>query len=258
MYKKVVVLESIYNPTIKWLRMVIENPKKEGLMVFEGDHLFIEALKSKNFFFSKVFLTPKKFEEWKDYLMDIDYVLVSEQLFEKISLNKTPQGLMVVGKLQNFVLQCPSFLSSFLYLDRVQDPVNVGILIRSAFSFSFDAVFLGEGSADFLNPTVIARSAGSIFHIPVFKMKSWEFLNYCKFNDVKIVVADIKGEEFFSELRELFPFALVLGNEARGVDDSLKKEADYFFKIKMREGWDSLNVAVAGSILMYNLKKNFL
>lgn len=251
---KLKFIDSIHNPSIKWIRKVCQNPKKEGYVVFEGEHILLEALKS-DFYFNRIVLTEEKYQKWKEMVLDYEILIVKEELLKAISLTKSPEGVLAIGNMKKWVLDEPKENSSYLYLDAVQDPVNVGILIRSAYAFNFNAVFLGEGSADFYNPTVIGRSAGAVFHIPIYSLKKIEFLAWTELNKVGIFVADSsKG----TEAKSFFPFSafvLVLGNEARGISKEILEKNDEVFSIQMREGWDSLNVAAAGSILMYELKK---
>lgn len=251
---KLKFIDSIHNPSIKWIKKVCQNPKKEGYVVFEGEHILEEALKS-DFYFHRIVMTEEKYKKWKEMVLGFETLIVKEELLKAISLTKSPEGVLAVGMMKKWVLEEPRENSAYLYMDGVQDPVNVGILIRSAYAFGFDAVFFGEGSCDFFNPTVVARSAGAVFHIPVYSLKKVEFLSWAELNRVGIFVADSsKG----GDIRTFFPFSsfvLVLGNEARGISKEILEKNDKVFTITMRDGWDSLNVAAAGSILMYELKK---
>lgn len=252
---KLKYVDSIHNPTIKWIRKVCSNPKREGYIVFEGEHNLEEALKSE-FHFHKIVLTEEKYKKWREMILGCETLIVKEDLLRAISFTKNPEGVMVLGTLKKWILEEPEANAAYLYLDEIQDPVNVGILIRSAYAFSFDGIFLGEGSADYFNPTVIARSAGAIFHIPVYTIKKVEFLRWVELNEVGLYIADCQKGEKNGKLRYFSPFVLVLGNEARGVSkEILRNNKSEIVTIPMRDGWDSLNVAAAGSILMYNLMK---
>lgn len=251
---KVKFVDSIHNPSIKWIRKVCQNPKKEGYVVFEGEHTLEEALKS-DFYFSKIVLTEEKYNKWKEKIFKYEVVIVKDKLLKIISFTKSPEGVLVIGNIKKEILEQPKNDSAYLYLDEIQDPVNVGILIRSAYAFNFDGVFIGDGSTDFYNPTVIGRSAGAAFHIPVYNFKKVEFLLWSELNSVEIYVAQSVNKKIETPFTPKSPFVLVLGNEARGVSKEILEKNDGIFSIPMREGWDSLNVAAAGSILMYELKK---
>ncbi len=247
-------IESLNNPTIKWIRKICSNPKKEGYAVFEGEHLLEESLKS-DFFISLIAITEEKYEKFKEKLGEYEVIILSEKNFEAITLFKSPQGILVVGKPKQSILEQPKFDSSYLYLDNVQDPINVGILVRSAYSFCYDAVLLSKGSSDPYNSTAIARSGGAVFHIPTFVLREDEFIDFAKMNEIYIYVADSKGEIVTNSEEFQTPFVLILGNEGKGVSQRIKDECHKKMAIKIKEGWDSLNVSSAGSILMFLSKK---
>lgn len=252
---RVKIIESFQNPTLKWIKKVCSDPRKEGFIVFEGEHTFEEALKT-DFFFQAILMTRSKADKWKERLGDYEVMVVADDLFGSVSMNRAPEGILVVGKMERRVLQKPGADSRYLYLDCVQDPVNVGILVRSAYAFRYDAVFTGKGSADPFNPGALARSAGAAFHIPIFEM-SWEgLLLWAEGNRVSVVVADASGEEISGAGAMSGPFALVVGNEGKGVRPEIVSAAAKTVSVGMREGFDSLNVSSAGAILMYGLKKD--
>lgn len=247
---RVKLVESLQNPTLKWIKKVCSDPRKEGFIVFEGEHTFEEALRS-DFYFQSILMTRAKADTWKEKLGDYEVIVVDDDLFGNISLNRSPEGILAVGKMERRVLQKPGGDSCYLYLDCVQDPVNVGILIRSAYAFLFEAVLVGKGSADPFNPSALARSAGAAFHIPVFEMSPDNLILWAKANGVSVIVADASGREVSIVNKPAEPFVLVMGNEGKGVQEKIKEIADRFVSIGMRENWDSLNVSAAGSILMH-------
>jgi RNA methyltransferase, TrmH family len=246
---RVKVIESAQNPTLKWIRKVCQDPRKEGLIVFEGEHTFEEALKS-GFYFQAILMTETKLDKWKEHLSDFDVIVANDEIFSTVSLNKSPEGILVIGKMDRHILQKPADNSKYLYLDNVQDPVNVGILVRSAYAFSYDAVFVGKGSADPFNPGALARSAGAAFHIPVIDMSCENFGIWVKANGVSVIVADSSGADVSTYAGDEKPFVLVMGNEGKGVQEKIRGFANSFVSIRMRKNWDSLNVSAAGSILM--------
>lgn len=251
------IIESSQNPSLKWIKKVSADPRKEGFIVFEGEHTFEEALNSE-FFFQAILMTRAKADKWKERLEDYEVMVVSEDLFCTASMNRSPEGILAVGKMGKRVLNKPGGDSRYLYLDCVQDPVNVGILVRSAYAFGYDAVFAGKGSSDPFNPGALARSAGAAFHIPVFEMSPENLLLWAGGNGVSLIVADASGEEVSRIGAISGPFVLAVGNEGRGVRPEIMSSAEKTVSVGMREGFDSLNVSSAGSILMYQLKKGKL
>jgi RNA methyltransferase, TrmH family len=252
---RIKIVESAQNPTLKWIKKVCQDPRKEGFIVFEGEHTFEEAFRS-SFFFQSIVMTEAKLEKWKEKLGDYDVLVVNDEIFNALSLNRSPEGILAVGKMKRHILPKPSNDSRYLFLDNVQDPVNVGILVRSAYAFSYDAVFVGKGSCDPFNPNALARSAGAAFHIPVFEMSFENFEVWVKANGVSVVVGDVGGVEVSEYNDDGSPAVLVMGNEGKGVQGKIRQMADRCVSVRMRKDFDSLNVSAAGSILMHTLKKN--
>ena len=129
----------------------------------------------------------------------------------------------------------------------INDPGNLGTIIRTAVAFDYDAIILSEGSVDLYNEKALAASKGSIFLIDAFYADIDEFKNH------KIVVSSLNDKSIdLNDCPKLDDFVLVLGNESHGVSEEITKKADYVVKIKISENIDSLNVAIAAGILMNN------
>jgi TrmH family RNA methyltransferase len=139
-----------------------------------------------------------------------------------------------------------------LVLDGIQDPGNVGTLVRAARAFGLDGVLALEGTADPWNPKAVRGGAGAYAHVPVAKLAWSEARSWLRGQGVPVLVADPGGEDVRKTLR-LERWALVLGNEGAGVRREIRAEAEALLAIPMVEGVDSLNVAVAGAILLFAL-----
>ena len=178
----------------------------------------------------------------------IPQFLVNEMIIEKISFSKNPEGVVAVCETLPNVQ--PKKFNKVVYLDNVQDPGNMGTIIRTALAFNYDAIILGEDCVSIYNPKVVAASKGAIFLIPIL---IGELSDYRKNH---VVITSTLNEKSISleKLENNKPFILVLGNEAHGVSEKVIEESDIFVKIPI-ENIDSLNVASAGSILMYHLAK---
>ena len=138
-----------------------------------------------------------------------------------------------------------------ILLDTVQDPGNVGTIIRSAYSFGYDCIYLSKGCADIYNPKTIQASQGAIFHIPCIQIDLLE-----KINTLDVETYATALTENHINLQDIHPnnrYAIILGNEGEGIHQNLIDAADYTVKIEM-DAFESLNVAIAASICMYTFK----
>lgn len=179
-------------------------------------------------------------------VMPVDYSVI-----ERISDTKTPpKDIACVLKRDDAV---PANGSFYVALDSVNDPKNLGGIIRTADAFNAAGVFLSEGCADHYGPKAQRAAMGSTFHIPVERCRCGllETLAGLKRDGVSIIVSSLDG----GEERPAFtgPVCLVIGNEARGVSEDVAAMADVLFKIKIPGRAESLNAGVAAGIMMYVL-----
>ena len=183
--------------------------------------------------------------------LDIDksipQYIVSEEIIDKISFSKNPEG--VVAVCCTLKEKAPSKMEKVVYLDNIQDPGNMGTIIRTALAFNYDAIILSENCVSIYNPKVVSATKGAMFLIPIL---NGDILDYKKDH---VIITSTLNEKSISldNLEKPKSFILVLGNEAHGVSEEIVKNSDVFVKIPI-DNIDSLNVAVAGAILMYKLK----
>ncbi|HHX30657.1 MAG TPA: RNA methyltransferase [Clostridiaceae bacterium] len=185
-------------------------------------------------------------------------ILLEPRLFEKASLQKSPSGVMAM--LEFRLPQLEEWLSEgegkkrrkLLVLEEIQDPGNVGTLIRTADAFNYDGVLLLEGTASVWNPKTGASAAGSIFHLPLLESEDTEkSLSLLKEAGFTLIAADMEGESLAGFSWPEGDFALLLGNEGRGLTECALGLADGRAAIPMGGRAESLNVASAGAILMW-------
>ena len=181
---------------------------------------------------------------------------VTESQFRAICSTKTPQGTMAVVRLPADIYtgQLPGEAGGkILLLEDVQDPGNVGTLIRTAAAFGFSGIVMTEGCADPLSPKVVQASAGSILSVWLRRTASYlELVAKLKEKGYTLVVADLAGAAEPAVLCEQDKLLLALGNEASGLSEELIAMADYRLRIPtVREKAESLNVAACGAICMY-------
>ncbi len=178
----------------------------------------------------------------------VEVTLLEHRLFKELVSTETDQGL---------IARCRSFLTDaekmpktgrFLYADGVQDPGNLGGMIRSAEAFCFDGVLIGPGTVDPTNDKCVRASMASAFRLPIAYVTDEELLHMktrCRF-----VALDIRGKDRIpaDDRRNI---VLIVGNEARGIRENLLREVDLRLRIPMKETIDSLNANVAASIAMF-------
>lgn len=176
---------------------------------------------------------------------------VSSKILQKMSGVVSPDGYIAEFALPSFSKL--TSLSKILILDQIQDPGNVGTLLRSALGFGFDGVYFIEGSADPFNEKALRAAKGATFHIPIGK-GSWEdfFKDVQPSSSYKLYRADLNGIDIQKAKIER-PFALILGNEGQGISP-LAKAASTPLTIPISSHSESLNVAVAGSVCMYVMR----
>ena len=178
----------------------------------------------------------------------IDTPLVDDRTLTAIAGTETPQGILAVCAEPTVQLDRPERV---LIADAIQDPGNFGTLIRSATAFALDAVVALDGTVDPYNAKVVRASAGTIARIPVLAT-SWAELEpqLASWNSALLVAA---GEAMGAPAPMTAPWALVVGNEARGARGAIRNAATAWVAIPMPGRIDSLNAGIAGSILMYAL-----
>ena len=227
------------NPIIKNLIKLYQNKKERdesNLFIVEGYNLVEEAFKAG---------VIERIYSIKDEEIYENYVQITPDLLKRITDTITPEGIIAVCKKKN----SSKLGNKVLYLDRLQDPGNVGGLLRSALSFNFDTIVLDE-CVDLYNPKVLRSSQGSFFNLNYSNVSLDELKN-----EGYIILGTSMHSTPLNEFKnEYQKIVLILGNEGNGVRKEYLESTDINLTIPMNK-MESLNVCVAGSILMYELNK---
>ncbi|HBI03847.1 MAG TPA: RNA methyltransferase [Paenibacillaceae bacterium] len=247
-------IASVQNPKVKeWAKLHSRKEReKKGCFIVEGVRLVEEALKTGNV--EHILLEEGKDlpEELKEILDDGHVVRVSTAVMEKIGDTETPQGIAAIVKMEKegYIPQEPFLL---LLLDRIQDPGNLGTLIRTADAAGFHGVALGEGCVDPYNGKAIRASMGSLFHLPVYQVVAENYLHELrqKVPHVSIVGTSLKESKPYDQISYKDSAVLIIGNEGSGVSPNLLSLTDHNVVIPIYGKAESLNAGIAGSILMY-------
>lgn len=175
-------------------------------------------------------------------------VIVSRAVFASVSSEVTPQGVLAVVELPSNKLKVPQ--DSCILLDRLQDPGNLGTVIRTANAAGYSEIYL-INCTDPYSPKAVRASMSGIFFVKVYQGTNEEILGVLK--GIPLICADMDGEDIFS-FNSPEKFCLCIGNEGNGMSQEIMKRARFKVSIPMRETCESLNAAVSAGIVMYHLK----
>lgn len=250
------VITSTSNEQIKKLIQLKEKSKVRkttGTFTVEGKKMFVEipAEDLVSVYVSETFL-----KENGELVKDKKYQIVSDQVFKKISDTVTPQGIVAVVKQKSYSIDYiiekrNKEKSCIVVLDRLQDPGNMGTIVRTGEAAGISGIIMSKDSADIYNPKVIRSTMGSIFRVPFAIVDDLAAaVDTLKDNGITTYAAHLKGELYNSGSLTK-DCALLIGNEARGLSEEISAEADKLIKIPMHGKVESLNAAVATAILMY-------
>lgn len=245
------IIKSLQNEQIKNFARLKEKKYRDetGLFLVEGDHLVRMAIEANCL--TTLIVAEEELENYLDIIDEDKTIIVTESIINKLSFTKSPQNVIGIAK-QNTIDK--KDVSRILVLDTLQDPGNVGTLIRSALAFNYDKIYVSESTVDIYNEKVIRASQGAIFKMNVVKKELNEIYRILKNNNFQILVTSLSDNSIYlEEVKKQDKFAIVLGNEGNGVSEVSLKNATSVVKIKMSDQIESLNVGVAGSIVMYNL-----
>ena len=171
---------------------------------------------------------------------------------EMLSDSKTPQGVVCIIEYIQNIVEKPT--TNFLVLDGLQDPGNVGTLIRTATACGFESVFL-LSSVKVTNPKMIRSSAGTIFQNKVMSITKEDFVKLAKEWKLNLIATDMNGENIF-KFKPHGNIGLIIGNEGQGISDEIMSLCNHIVKIPMKDGVESLNASISGAIIMYQLTKD--
>ena len=252
------VIRSVQNENVKYYEKLKDKSfrKKENKFIVEGEHLVEEALKTN--------LVEVVISTNEDFLKTIDgkveTFLVNDAIIAKLSNTKNPQNVLAIARmfdndikiLKNVVRNRNSALVMF---DDINDPGNLGTLIRTAAALGYDGVVLSKQSVDIYNDKTVRASQGSIFKTKIVYGDLQELIPYLKGKGYRFIGTSLKKAVKLEDAIVGGKFVLCLGNEARGMSDEVLALMEHNVKITMHNDVESLNVMVAGSIIMYELKK---
>ena len=238
------LITSLNNEHIKELLKLKEKKYRDlsNTFLIEGRHLVLEAYREKK-------IVELILEQDELFPLDTNTLYVSSSIMRKLSDLSTPSNVMaVVEKLDEKPIG-----EKILILDNIQDPGNLGTIIRSAVAFNFDTIVLSPKTVDLYNPKVVRSTQGMMFHTNIIIREPVSFINELKKEGYKIVGTKVTNGVDVRESKTYSHFALIIGNEGKGMSEELSELCDEYLYIKMNDQCESLNAAVAASILMYEI-----
>lgn len=225
---------------------------QEGLYLIEGPNLIEEAVLNRA---DILYVISDSSKEWRE-IPGADNYIMDHRLFEKISQTETSQGILAAVKKrvynQEQLMSAVKEGGNVLVLDRLQDPGNIGTIIRTAEGAGYSAIVAVKGTADIYSPKTVRAAAGSVFRIPIIHVEdNRELRGFADRFGKKLVVTSLDTDNYYYDVDLKKDTALVIGNEGNGVSPELIEMADVKIKIPMSGRLESLNASVAAGILMY-------
>lgn len=251
-------IESTQNALVKyWKKLATTRKERErsGEFIVEGFHLVEEALKNKERVLQLIV------REGVDLPMlwpidDIASIEVTAAVAKEFAETETSQGVFAVCKQPLLVEDVMASWRKVLLIDAVQDPGNIGTMIRTADAAGLDAVILGKGSADIYNPKTLRSAQGSHFHIPVLRGDLEDWIEHLQENGVPVFGTALDEDAVvYNDIQHTGAFAIMMGNEGSGIHPQLLAMTDQNIMIPIFGQAESLNVAVATGIVLYGFAK---
>lgn len=252
------IIESRKNPLIKEAWRIKERKEKDYILI-EGDHAIEMARASRlrlvRVFFSKRYRNPHFIKELSK---ETEIIETTEEIISFLSDTKSPQGIVAIGDIKSLIQGLNTLTMRKIYesplvviCDAIQDPGNLGTIIRTADAAGADAVIIMPGTCDPFMPKVLRASAGSIFNIPLLFSDIEGITSWLRDKGIRLIITSPSGGKRIYDVDLKIPVAFVFGNEARGVRAGLKNRADKIVNIPIMGKAESLNVSVAASVCLY-------
>ena len=244
------VLSSISNPKLRRVRELLDRSrarKKEDAFVVEGIRMFREIPEDR---LMETFISEKFHEENPS----IRGSVVKNEVFQKLSDTRTPQGVLAVVRQRHYAL--PDILQGknglWLILEGIQDPGNLGTMIRTGEGAGISGIIMDRNTADFYSPKTVRSTMGAVFRVPFFYTEDLAgTVREIKKTGITTYAAHLDGKKMYHEIDYADRTAFLIGNEGNGLSDELTSLADIKLRIPMQGQVESLNAAISAALLMY-------
>lgn len=250
-------IESAQNALVKqWKKLVTKRKERDTAEQFivEGFHLVEEALNEKgtvlHVMIGEGVQVPA---HWN--LENIQQIEISSAIVRELAETENTQGIFAHCKQQAITNEKKNEWQKLLFIDAVQDPGNIGTMIRTADAAGVDVVVLGKGCADPYNPKTLRAAQGAHFHIPIIRGEIEEWIAFAESKTIPVFGTGFERAVSHYEIGPQEHFALIVGNEGSGVAEQYLQASNKVVKIPLYGRAESLNVAVAAGILLYTFCK---
>lgn len=254
------MITSTANAKVKHLANLRKKRKlrdEEGVFLVEGIRMFRETPKrllkevyaSESFYKKEKRMTDEALKGSGAHLL-----ILSDTVFGYVSDTKTPQGILCVVKQLDYNLEEASAgrAAHMIVLNRLQDPGNLGTILRTAEGAGVTGILLDQECVDIYNPKTIRSTMGSIYRMPFYYSQDLKKdIGRLKEKGICIYAAHLNGRQDYDEADYTKPCAFLIGNEGNGLDEEIAQQADTYIKIPMEGRVESLNAAIASSVLMF-------
>lgn len=254
------MITSSNNQQIKNLSALVKKSKerrKQGLFVVEGPRMCFEAPKE---WLEMIYVSESYYNENKNQIEEafFKYEIVSDSVYKSVSDTRTPQGIMAVIKTPSYSLSEVTDAKTplLLVLESVQDPGNLGTMIRTGEGAGVTGVIMNKTTVDLFNPKTIRSTMGSIYRVPFYIAKDLsETIGELKEKNICLYAAHLKGKALYDEKDYKKACGFLIGNEGNGLSDEIANLADDYILIPMEGKVESLNAAISATLLMYECNR---
>jgi len=245
-------IQSSNNPKVKaWKKLLMKKGRDQaGQFIVEGFHLVEEALKKD--YVSDIIVGEHTAIPHTWNVDGIELYATTATVVKELAETENSQGIFAICEVKSWPNQ---LFQKVLLLDGVQDPGNIGTIIRTADAAGIEAVVCGNGCVDVYNSKALRSTQGSIFHLPVIKANLTDYIKELKSNNIPVFGTSLQNASDYREVQPQESFALVVGNEGNGVSAQVLELCDQNLYIPIHGGAESLNVTVATGIVLYHLNK---
>lgn len=254
------MITSTSNQQMKKLSLLMKKAKErreQGLFVVEGIKMFREAPAEMlvSVYVSEQFVSEP---EHAALLSGVNYEVVADPVFRAVSDTQTPQGILAVVRMPHYSLDdvMQGKRTHLLLLESVQDPGNLGTMVRTGEGAGITGVIMNRTTVDLFNPKTIRSTMGSIYRVPFVVADDFEAaIQELKQRGVFLYAAHLRGQKQYDAPDYTGPTGFMIGNEGNGLSDEIADLADTYIRIPMEGQVESLNAAISASLLMYECNR---
>lgn len=258
------VIASGSNEKIKTLKKLLKDAgerKKRGLYVVEGLRIAREIPQA---LLCEIYVSESALAKYGDIIKKItaESYTLTDSVYKSVTDTKTPQGILAVVRMQEYTMEdiCKGGDDKpfILILEKLQDPGNLGTIIRSAEASGVTGIILSRDCVDRYNPKVVRSTMGSLFRMPIYVSEHLETdIDILKSKNITVYGAHLKGKDMY-EFDFCMPSAFLIGNEANGLSENIAATSDKLLFIPMKGNVNSLNAAVSASVICYEVLRQRL